>query len=109
MWVWICQSIINNMRYKINSQIREMRLDIKKATDLGSVLDTTVGDSEGVDCPVQVESMLRFPKRQSFSQGSLINLNDVNACLLKILNFVLDGQSNLVAGFMSAKIHSDLC
>lgn len=81
-----------------------MRLEIERATDLGSVLDTTVGDSEGVDCPVQVESMLRFPERQSFPQGSLINLNNVNACLLKILDFVLDGQSNLVAGFMSAKL-----
>lgn len=69
-----------------------LRLD----ESLNGVLDTVVGDREGVNDPDQVESMFRLPLGQPFSQSSLINLNHVDPSLLKILNFILDDQGNLV-------------
>nr|GMC95624.1 Uncharacterised protein [Ipomoea batatas] len=45
--------------------------------------------------------MFCLPKRQTLSQSSFINLNDIDACLLQILYFILNCQSNLVAGFES--------
>jgi hypothetical protein len=45
--------------------------------DLGGVLDFTVGDSEGVDGPVQVESVLSLAEWQTFSQCSLIDLDNL--------------------------------
>ena len=81
----------------------KMKENFQWGKNLGSVLNTTVGDPEGVDSPVQVEIMLGLPKRQALSQSSLINLDDGNASLLEILHFVLDGQSNLIAGFKSEK------
>lgn len=89
--------IQNTTRFKM----RCMSLSgTKRKTNLGGVLDATVGDSEGVDGPVQVESVLGLPERQTFSQSSFVNLDNVNSSLLKILNFFVDGQSNLVAGFV---------
>jgi len=67
---------------------------------LGSVLDTNIGDTERVDSPLQVELMLRLPEWQTFSQGSLINLDNVDTSLLKVLDLILDGQSNLIACLM---------
>lgn len=68
---------------------------------LGCVLNANIGDSEGVDSPVQIESMLGLPERQSFSQSCFVNLNDIDTCLLKIFHFILDGQCNLIASFKS--------
>lgn len=75
--------------------------------NLGSVCDTTVGDPEGVNSPIQVESLLRLPKGQPLSQSSLVNLDNIDTSFLKILHFVLDGQSYLIASLMSGnrKIH----
>ena len=70
-------------------------------TDLGGILNTDVGDSEGVDSPVQVESMLGFAERQPLPQCSLIDLDHSNTGLLEVLHFILDCQGNLVTGFES--------
>lgn len=54
-----------------------------KANYLGGVLNTAVGDSEGVNSPVQVESMLRLAEWQTFSQSSLIDLDDLQRTIKK--------------------------
>lgn len=72
------------------------KIRVKWEKDLSSVLDTNVGDPEGVHSPIQVVGLLGLPKRQPFSQRSLVNLNDIDTSFLKILHFILDGQSNLV-------------
>lgn len=69
---------------------------------LSGILDANIGDSEGMNGPVQVVSLLRFPQWQTLSQSSFINLDDSNASLFKVFYFVLDGQSNLIGGFRSA-------
>lgn len=65
-------------------------------SNLSCVLDANVRDTERVNSPIQVEGLLRLPKRQPFSQSSLVDLDNINTSLLEILNLVLDGQSNLV-------------
>jgi hypothetical protein len=80
-----------------------MKFQVKWKTNLGGVLYATIGDPEGVDCPIQVKSLFGFSKRQTLSQSSLIDLDNSDAILLKILHFILNGQSNLVAGLKSEK------
>jgi len=70
---------------------------------LSGVLDANIGDSEGMNGPVQVVSLLRFPQWQTLSQSSFINLDHSNASLFKVFYFVLDSQSNLIGGFRSAE------
>jgi hypothetical protein len=69
MWVWICRLLEDEHNAKIWNQDKEMKsctskyeLGSEKGINLGSVLDTTVGDPEGVNGPIQVERLLRFPK-----------------------------------------------
>jgi hypothetical protein len=50
---------------------------------LGGVLDLAVGDSERVNSPVQVESVLSLAEWQTFSQSSLINLDDLQRIMMK--------------------------
>lgn len=69
---------------------------------LSGILDANIGDSEGMNGPVQVISLLRFPQWQTLSQSSFIDLDDSNASLFEVFYFVLDGQSNLIGGFRSA-------
>ena len=78
-----------------------MKFQVKWKTNLGGVLDATIGDPEGVDCPIQVKSLFGFSKRQTLSQSSLIDLDNGDTVLLEILHFILNGQSNLVAGLES--------
>lgn len=59
-----------------------------------------------MDCPIQVVGLLRLPQGQTFSQSSLINLNHFDTSSFKVLNLILDGQCNLVAGLRSNKIIS---
>lgn len=65
---------LQGVEYETNAKLeRKMHLHFKKilwskqGKDLSRVLDTTVGNPEGVDSPFQVESLLRLPKRQTFS------------------------------------------
>ena len=69
---------------------------------LSGILHTNIGDSEGMDSPVQVVSLFWFPQWQTLSQSSFINLDNSDASLFKVLHFVLDSQSNLVGGLRSA-------
>ena len=87
--------------WNIKLNFKVFQVGSEKGINLGSVDDTAVSDPEGVNSPVQVESLLRFPKRQPLSQSSLINLDNINTSFLKILHFVLDGQYNLIASLMS--------
>ena len=78
-----------------------MRFRVKWTTNLSCVVDATVCDPERMHRPVQVESLLGLPERQTLSQSSLINLDNSDTVLLEILHFILNGQSNLVAGLES--------
>lgn len=117
MWVWICWLLKNESRAKRREEKntdrdRERKKKKNQLTDgtkegmekginLGSVLDTAVSDPEGVNGPVQIESLLRLPKGQPLSQSSLINLDNINTSFLKILHFILDSQSYLIASLES--------
>ena len=46
---------------------------------LCGVLDAAVGDAEGMDGPIEIESLLRFTKRKAFSESCFINLDDLNS------------------------------
>lgn len=59
--------------------------------NLGGILNTTVGDSERMNGPIQVEIFLGLSERQTLSQCCLVNLDDSNTSLLEILNLVLNG------------------
>jgi hypothetical protein len=58
-------------------KLQRLQNTIQTEIYLGGVLDATVGDSEGVNGPVQVESMLCLAEWQTFSQSSFINLDDL--------------------------------
>ena len=74
-----------------------------KNENLSCVLNPNVRYPERVDSPIQVERLLRLSQRQTLSQCSFINLNDSDSGLLKILDLILNGQSNLVASLKSGK------
>lgn len=99
MWVWICK-IYSPKAFLLVIEKSTNVIDPLE-TDLSSVLNTTVCDPKGMNCPIQIECVLRILKRQALSQGSLVNLNSSDTNFLEILNLTFHGKSNLVAGFRS--------
>ncbi|KUI73961.1 hypothetical protein VM1G_11931 [Cytospora mali] len=65
--------------------------------DLGSVLNASGGQAESLDSPVQVGlTLLAGAERQTLTQGRLIDLDDINAGLLEVDDFVTKSQSKLL-------------
>ena len=65
--------------------------------DLGRVLDTSGGEAESLDGPVEVGlTLLAGAEGQTLTEGRLVDLDDVDASLLEVDDLVAEGQSELL-------------
>lgn len=77
-------------------EVLELRV-AEVGMDLSGILNTSSGELEAVDSPLQVGiALLARAKGQTFTKGWLVNLNDVNAILLKVNNLVTEGKGKLL-------------
>jgi hypothetical protein len=66
--------------------------------DLGSILNTGGGQLEGIDGPLKVGvTLLARAERKTLTKSGLIDLNDVDASLLEVNDFVAEGKSELLS------------
>lgn len=66
--------------------------------NLGGVLDTSGGELESLDSPVEVGSaFLAGAEGQTLTEGRLIDLDDVDAGLLEVDNLIAESQGELLS------------
>lgn len=66
--------------------------------DLGGVLDTGNGETEGLDSPIQVSlTLLAGAERETLTESRLVDLDDVDASSLKVNDLVAEGKSKLLS------------
>jgi hypothetical protein len=81
----------NGVEEVLELRVTEVRVD------LGGVLDTSGGQAEGLDSPVQVGlTLLTGAQGQTLTQSRLIDLDDVDASLLKVNDLVTESQGKLL-------------
>src|ERR1700712_1199566 len=77
-------------------EVLELRV-AEMAVNLGGVLDTSSGETERIDGPLEVSiTLASLAERKTFTESWLVNLNDINAGSLKIDNFITESQGKLL-------------
>jgi hypothetical protein len=78
-------------------EVLELRV-AEVGVNLSGVLNTSSGELEAVDSPLEVGVTLRaLAERKTLTKSRLVDLNDKDAVLLKVNNLVAEGQSELLA------------
>ena len=78
-------------------EVLELRV-AEVTVDLSGVLDTSGGELEAVDGPVEVVlTLLAGTERETLTKSGLVNLDDVDASSLKVNNLVAQSKSKLLS------------
>lgn len=78
-------------------EVLELRV-AEVGVNLSGVLNTSGGELEGVDSPLEVGvTLLTLAEGKTLTEGRLIDLDDVDAVLLKVDDLVTESQSELLA------------
>lgn len=82
----------NGMEKVLELRVAEVRVDLR------GVLNTSSGELEAVDSPLEVGVTFRaLAERETLTEGRLIDLDDEDAVGLKVNNLVAEGESELLA------------
>lgn len=78
-------------------EVLELRVT-EVRVDLGSVLDTSSGEAESLDSPLEVGiTLLTGAEGKTLTESGLIDLDDVDASLLKVDDLITEGESKLLS------------
>ncbi len=75
--------------------------------NLGFILNTIGADAKCAHGPIKIRLPLCFSKRQSFSERSFINLDNMNADCFQIQDFIAYCQCQLEASIGSGLVIAD--
>lgn len=64
--------------------------------DLGRVLDARGGETERVDGPLEVVVPVDLAERETLTDGGLVDLDGVDACVLEVDDLVTESEGELL-------------